>query len=201
MKSFKSVIILFATLLIFAFPTGTWAHSTLQSSIPAADAKVTEAVQDLSLTFNEKIDPTLSTLSIKNDQGTKIETKGVKVEENLLKASLAEPLESGSYTIEWKIVGGDGHPVKGTYAFQVEAPTETPIEAPIEAPDQEDSNATPAPSNTDNAAATDNTSEVQPQASPNADQSGSSNALWIVLIIAIAIIGVFFVLKQSRKRR
>lgn len=221
MKSFKSVIILFSMLLVFAFPAGTWAHSKLQSSIPAADAKVTEAVQELSLSFNEKIDSTLSTLSIKNDKGEKLDTTEVKVEENLLKASLEKPLDSGSYTVEWKIVGRDGHPVKGTYTFQVEAPKETPKETPDAVKDNTDENTTdkqenaaedtnsdqekpgktPTPTNTDEAAVADNTPAEQPQSSSGDDESGSGNTLWIAIIVVIAGIGGYFALKQSRKKR
>lgn len=218
MKSIKSSMLLLAVFLIFAFPADTWAHSKLQSSVPAAEAKVTEAVQELSLSFNEKIDSTLSTLSITNDKGEKIDTAEVKVEENHLKASLGSPLDSGTYTVEWKIVGRDGHPVKGDYAFQVDAPKEIPDAVKDNtgenATEQQDNNPagtetadtgkeepSETPSDTTAQAGNHNTPAEQPQSSPAADQSGTGNTLWIALIVVVAAIGGYFVIKQSRKRR
>lgn len=109
-------------MLILVFPTATWAHSKLETSTPAADAKLTESVQEVSLSFNENIDENLSTLKIKNAQGESVEVAEVKINQNTMLGTLGAPLPSGSYTVEWKIVGGDGHPVDGTYAFEVDAP-------------------------------------------------------------------------------
>lgn len=214
MKSLKLAMLLLAVFLIIAFPADTWAHSKLQSSVPAADAKVTEAVQELSLSFNEKIDSTLSTLMITNDKGEKIETAEVIVEESHLKASLGSPLDSGTYTVEWKIVGRDGHPVKGEYAFQVDALKETPnaekdnagenaAEQQVNNPAGSETEDTGkgAPSETPTDTAEQDTSAEQPQSSPASDESGTGNTLWIVLIVVVAAVGGYFVLKQSRKRR
>ncbi|WP_422661470.1 copper resistance protein CopC [Paenibacillus sp. EC2-1] len=217
---FKPLIMFLAMLLVFAFPAGTWAHSKLQSSIPAANSTETEAVQQLSLSFNEKIDSTLSTLTITNDKGEKIDATEVKIENSEMKATLGSPLESGSYTVEWKIVGLDGHPVKGNYAFQVDAPVTTPEadqDSPVENPGDNGENSNTAvdeptdsnqeqPSDTSNdseqqPADTDNTPAEQSQASTDATESGSGTTLWVVLIVALVAIGGFFALKQSRKRR
>lgn len=117
-----SVLLTLGLLLVLVFPTATWAHSKLESSTPAADAKITESVKEVNLSFNENIDENLSTLKVKNAQGEEVEVSEVKVNQNTMAGTLAGPLPSGSYTVEWKIVGGDGHPVDGTYAFEVDAP-------------------------------------------------------------------------------
>lgn len=219
MKFFKSMIMLFVMLLVFAFPAGTWAHSKLQSSVPAADATATEAVQELSLSFNEKIDSTLSTVTITNDKGEKIDATEVKVDNNEMKAALGSPLESGSYTVEWKIVGLDGHPVKGNYTFEVDAPVATPDAdqdnagekaedkgensetAGNETTDSEQEQPSDTSKDTEQPAETDNTPVEQPQASSDATESGSGITLWVVLIFVLVAIGGFFAFRQSRKRR
>lgn len=215
MKSTKSIkILLFAMFLIFMFPNGSWAHSKLESSIPAANAVTKESVQELILSFNEKIDPTLSTLSITNDKNEKIDTTEVKVEETELKATLGSPLISGTYTVEWKIVGGDGHPVKGNYTFQVEAPNVEQDQAEEPADNQADNNEagngttntdqdapSEEPADTVDSSTNDTTNEEQSQSPAVADESGSGNTLWIALIVVLAAIGGYFAFKQSRKRR
>lgn len=217
MKPLKSMIMLFAMLLIFAFPTGTWAHSKLQSSVPAADAKVTESVQELSLSFNEKIDSTLSTLTIMDDKGEKINALEVKVEGSEIKAALEKPLVTGAYTVEWKIVGGDGHPVKGNYAFEVDAPQETnnteqdtSDDSSVSEPDHPADNDTtngdqvqPSETGTDttDSTKTEDTPVDQTQSATDTDETNSGNIWWIALIVVVAVVGGYFALKQSRKRR
>ena len=220
-KMVKSVAMFAVMLLMLAFPAGVWAHSKLESSIPPANSTAKEAVEQLSLTFNEKIDPTLSTVTITNDKGEKVDSAEVKVEGEALVAKLSQPLVTGSYSVEWKIVGKDGHPVKGTYSFQVEAPEKAPAAASGEkengdkdAPDKKD-NQSAAPSDRDKEAGApsseqnkttdpDNGSSAPAQQSkpaPESNAEGNVNWIWIALVVAVAVIGVFLVFKQSRKRR
>ncbi|MGG4341773.1 copper resistance CopC family protein [Paenibacillus lautus] len=204
-----SVLLTLGLLLILVFPTATWAHSKLETSTPAADAKLTESVQEVSLSFNENIDENLSTLKIKNAQGESVEVAEVKINQNTMQGTLAAPLPSGSYTVEWKIVGGDGHPVDGTYAFEVdapeaEAPPETPAgteETPADTGNTQDETA-PA----DNTAAdnTDQTADQNQQADNTTDteqSAGSGSTVWIVVIVIVAVIAGYFGIRASRKKK
>ncbi|MFE0556770.1 copper resistance protein CopC [Paenibacillus sp. NPDC058910] len=206
-----SVLLTLGLLLILVFPTATWAHSKLETSTPAADAKLTESVQEVSLSFNENIDENLSTLKIKNAQGESVEVAEVKINQNTMLGTLAAPLPSGSYTVEWKIVGGDGHPVDGTYAFEVDAPEaevtpETPAgteETPADTGNTQDETA-PA----DNAAAdnTDQTADQNQQAdntsATDTEQSaGSGSTVWIVVIVIVAVVAGYFGIRASRKKK
>ncbi|WP_098743354.1 copper resistance protein CopC [Paenibacillus sp. EZ-K15] len=206
-----SVLLTLGLLLILVFPTATWAHSKLETSTPAADTKLTESVQEVSLSFNENIDENLSTLKIKNAQGESVEVAEVKINQNTMLGALAAPLPSGSYTVEWKIVGGDGHPVDGTYAFEVDAPEaevtpETPAgteETPADTGNTQDETA-PA----DNTAAdnTDQTADQNQQAdntsATDTEQSaGSGSTVWIVVIVIVAVVAGYFGIRASRKKK
>lgn len=210
-----SVLLTLGLLLVLVFPTATWAHSKLESSTPAADAKITESVKEVSLSFNENIDENLSTLKVKNAQGEAVEVSEVKVNQNTMLGTLAAPVPSGSYTVEWKIVGGDGHPVDGTYAFEVDAPE---AEAPPETP--ADTEETPADTgNTqDETAPADDTASADDTAAGNADQTadanqqaenspanatseGNGSTVWIVIIVIVAVVAGYFGIKASRKRK
>lgn len=203
-----SVLLTLGLLLILVFPTATWAHSKLETSTPAADAKLTESVQEVSLSFNENIDENLSTLKVKNAQGESVEVAEVKVNQNTMLGTLAAPLPSGSYTVEWKIVGGDGHPVDGTYAFEVDAPV---AEAPPETP--ADTEETPA----DTGNTQDETAPADDTSADNADQTvgqdqqadnsapeqsgGSGSTVWIVVIVIVALVAGYFGIRASRKKK
>ncbi|MGE7824214.1 copper resistance CopC family protein [Paenibacillus sp. NPDC093718] len=209
-----SVLLTLGLLLILVFPTATWAHSKLETSTPAADSKLKESVQEVSLSFNENIDENLSTLKIKNAQGESVEVAEVKVTQNTMLGTLAAPLPSGSYTVEWKIVGGDGHPVDGTYAFEVDAPEaeatpETPAgteETPADTANTQDEATLADNTAADNSAA-DNTDQTagQDQQADNTSapeqSAGSGSIVWIVVIVIVAFVAGYFGIRASRKKK
>ncbi|MGG3281507.1 copper resistance protein CopC [Paenibacillus solani] len=209
----SSVFLALIMLLVLAFPTATWAHSKLETSTPAADAKLTENVKEVSLSFNENIDENLSTIKIKNEQGEAVEVSEVNVTENNMVGTLAAPLPTGSYTVEWKIVGGDGHPVDGTYNFEVDAPeAETVPETPAETPaDNEETPADTGNAQEETAPADDNTADNTDQktdqnqqeekSSTNEESPGSGTIVWIIIIVVVAFVASYFGIKASRKKK
>lgn len=204
-----SVLLTLGLLLVLVFPTATWAHSKLESSTPAADAKITESVKEVNLSFNENIDENLSTLKVKNAQGEEVEVSEVKVSQNTMAGTLAAPLPSGSYTVEWKIVGGDGHPVDGTYAFEVDAPEGEA--APETSADTEetpaDTGSTPDETETaddiaaDNADPSTDTNQQAENTPANDTSEGNGSTVWIVIIVIVAVVAGYFGIKASRKRK
>jgi methionine-rich copper-binding protein CopC len=110
-----------AVLALAAFWAGVArAHSELVRSQPAAGSTAPAGLRELVLEFNEPIGGG-STLTI--FAGTFSPTAGVEtsVEGQVLTARLAEPLPAGTYTVEWRVIGADGHPVQGSYQFAVSA--------------------------------------------------------------------------------
>ncbi|MFB4327517.1 copper homeostasis periplasmic binding protein CopC [Paenibacillus sp. CR_12] len=204
-----SVLLTLGLLLVLVFPTATWAHSKLESSTPAADAKITESVKEVNLSFNENIDENLSTLKVKNAQGEEVEVSEVKVSQNTMAGTLAAPLPSGSYTVEWKIVGGDGHPVEGTYAFEVDAPEgeaapETSAdteETPADTGSTPDETATADETAADNADPSTDTNQQAENTPANDTSEGNGSTVWIVIIVIVAVVAGYFGIKASRKRK
>lgn len=204
-----SVLLTLGLLFVLVFPTATWAHSKLESSTPAADAKITESVKEVNLSFNENIDENLSTLKVKNAQGEAVEVSEVKVNQNTMAGTLAAPLPSGSYTVEWKIVGGDGHPVDGTYAFEVDAPEaeaapETPAdteETPADTGNTPDETAPADDTAADNADQTADTNQQAENTPANVTSEGNGSTVWIVIIVIVAVVAGYFGIKASRKRK
>ncbi len=204
-----SVLLTLGLLLILVFPTATWAHSKLETSTPAADAKLTESVREVSLSFNENIDENLSTLKIKNAQGESVEVGEVKINQNTMLGTLAAPLPSGSYTVEWKIVGGDGHPVDGTYAFEVDVPEadatpETPADTEETPADTGNTQDETTPAEDTAAVNTDQTADQGQQAdsaSAPEQSAGSGSTVWIVVIVIVAFVAGYFGIRASRKKK
>lgn len=93
-------------------------HAKLLSTLPAADARLTEAPASLTLTFNENV--RLAVL--------KLTTAGHEVPVKIDREAAAAPsvtialppLTAGKYQVQWSaLTPSDGHVVRGTYFFVV----------------------------------------------------------------------------------
>jgi len=107
-------------LAALAVPGAVWAHATLQTARPAKDA-VVAAPAEITLQFNEKLEGAFSSARVVDSAGMEIRTdKAVLDPGNLAVLKLALPaLPAGKCTVEYVVVGHDGHRRKGDYAFTV----------------------------------------------------------------------------------
>lgn len=114
----KCVFILAAVFMLM--PAGASAHTGLKSSTPASGEKVQSELKQIELEFNTNVE-NLSTFTLVDEQGLKMPVT-VTLEGSVMRGTLNNELTSGNYTIMWKIVGEDGHPIKGEVPFVVELP-------------------------------------------------------------------------------
>lgn len=115
---FEMKRIISATLvLLFAFSSSAYAHTGLTGSSPADGETITEDLFEIELEFNTKVEST-STVKVFTEHNEEI-SGAAQVNDNVMTSGFMEPLENGTYTVEWKIIGADGHPIQGTYSFTV----------------------------------------------------------------------------------
>jgi methionine-rich copper-binding protein CopC len=97
--------------------TSAFAHTTLQSAIPAVNAKVA-APTKLALTFGEPV--MLMGLKLTNAQ-QKTVPLNFNVSSDMKKSfDIALPkLAKSTYAVNWVIMGDDGHNMNGRYQFTV----------------------------------------------------------------------------------
>jgi methionine-rich copper-binding protein CopC len=103
------------------------AHSALTSSTPADGAVVTEPLDRVDLTFSEAplagLDAGLR-IEVTDADGTDVSTGDVTV--SGMTMGKAVELENGAYTVLWRYVSPDGHPIDGSYGFEYRAAVATP---------------------------------------------------------------------------
>lgn len=119
-------LIIALSLLILALPLSAQAHTTLTTSTPAEGEVMKEELKEVQLTFGTVIEQG-STMTL---QGEEMEFKfeNVTVSENIMTGILGEELPNGAYTVQWKIIGADGHPIDGEIPFAVDVETaEEPV--------------------------------------------------------------------------
>ncbi|REE94725.1 copper resistance CopC family protein [Thermomonospora umbrina] len=105
------------------------AHTALKESSPAKDATV-PSPSEIALTYTDEVmlpQVVLTDPRGQRRQGPKPTVTGTKVT-----LPIEGSLEPGTYTVAWRVVSADGHPVTGTYEFTVEGTASTPAPASSE---------------------------------------------------------------------
>jgi methionine-rich copper-binding protein CopC len=105
-----------ATAALFAAPYAA-AHAMLKESSPAANSTV-GAPKEISLVFNEKVEPAFSSAKLTDAGGKEIAASKAQVDGDKLTLAVPE-LAPGAYSVQWVGVGNDGHRRKGQFQFTV----------------------------------------------------------------------------------
>ena len=99
-----------------------WAHASLVSSNPAANAKVAVAPKTITLTFSGKVAPAFSKFELVMPEhgGMKVPVQTtVSKDGKSIVGTVSTPLTKGAYKIAWTAAGADGHKMTGELAFKV----------------------------------------------------------------------------------
>lgn len=103
--------------LIFAVNLSL-AHSPLTNSIPSTSQTVPSQFDSFQFTFGEAAQ--LVKITIQTEAGAKTEldlsNNSTPQKEHIVKS---EPLAPGFYTVYWRALSNDGHPIKGSIPFKV----------------------------------------------------------------------------------
>ena len=107
--------------LIVLMPAVASAHAVLVKSSPARRAVVTSPPSRVELTFNERLEPAYSTMSVWSSAEARVDDGKIVVgPDDPRRLSVAIPLLArGTYTVKFRVLSVDGHLVEGTYPFEV----------------------------------------------------------------------------------
>ncbi|WP_085914773.1 MULTISPECIES: copper resistance CopC family protein [Pseudonocardia] len=162
--------VVLVALLLGAAPA--WAHTELESSTPAENAEVAQAPSEISLTFSEDVSAGTAEITVRGPDGA--DRVGGPATEDA--GTLTVPLEplgvAGTYTIEYRVVSDDGHPVAGTVPFTLTRPGPAGAAA----------NSAPAPSAVPPAT-------PAPAAAEGADDGAGGAPVWPWVLLAVVVLG------------
>jgi methionine-rich copper-binding protein CopC len=114
-----ALTLIVALVLGTAFAAPALAHTSLKSSNPKKGATV-ESLDSVSLTFTEAV--SFPVVLLRDAGGHEYHDGKPKVDGPTVTQKVGGPLASGKYTIAWRVVSEDGHPVQGEIPFTVKAP-------------------------------------------------------------------------------
>lgn len=104
------------------------AHDSLIGQFPAEGQSLEAGVIEIRLDFSDEVlaiqgsSATEIIISGPNGQET-IRNNGCALVEGQTAIARVELVESGSYQVAWRTVSNDGHPISGSYSFNIENST------------------------------------------------------------------------------
>lgn len=117
-----------AAIGLLLLPTLCAAHATPVDYVPAADAVLADAPEEVSIRFTERVERQASRVEVFGPDGAPLPIRelGVGTEDPRLFRAAFSATASGTYTVSWRAVSADdGHLTTGAYGFSVGAPTST----------------------------------------------------------------------------
>ncbi|MEV4354278.1 copper resistance CopC family protein [Nonomuraea sp. NPDC049625] len=182
--------------LVFGMAAPALAHDALKSSSPAKDAEV-KSLDEVRLEFTAGV--RLPFVIVRGPGGAELQSGQPEADGKVVTQAVKEPLPDGKYTIAYRVVSSDGHPIEGEIPFKVKG-AETPSPSPSTASPSDSAVAAPASSAPATQAA------PQPaQTSPATDQASAGQPVgfpvWLVIVIgALVGIGIGFLLSARKKK-
>ncbi|MEU6488267.1 copper resistance protein CopC [Streptomyces sp. NPDC046887] len=104
------------------------AHAALTASDPRDGAVVKAAPKEVTLTFSEQVAMGDDSIRVLEPSGKRADTGTVRDRsgggEVRHSVGLHSGLPDGTYTVAWRVVSADSHPISGAFTFSIGAPSE-----------------------------------------------------------------------------
>lgn len=114
-----SALFVAAAVLFAAAPAS--AHDAAESSSPTQGATVATPPEKVSITFNKDPLALGSQIQVKDAAGNNWAEGAVEIVDNVASQKLRAGAPSGEFTVVWRVVSSDSHPIEGTFTFTATA--------------------------------------------------------------------------------
>ena len=125
---------LLATLGVVAAAGPASAHDRLTGSSPADGSSLASAPEQIRLDFSEEVQDLGLTVLVKDPSGASVADGEARVDGR----SVVQPVEtltlSGRYTVAYRVVSSDGHPISGRATFTLDLPEQSSSATPSATP-------------------------------------------------------------------
>jgi hypothetical protein len=108
-------------LLFMLSPSLAAAHAYLVKSVPPGRATLFASPARIQLWFNERLEPHYSSISVLDSDGKRVDLDNalVSTEDAKQLAIDVKQLQSGRYTVKFRVLSVDGHVVEQSFPFTV----------------------------------------------------------------------------------
>ncbi len=101
--------------------TPAWAHNALTGSDPADGSSTATSPATVTLTFNDVVQNLAPLITVVGPAGDRWEGSPVTTLNNTVSVPVNVLGPAGAYTVAYRVVSADGHPVEGTTTFTLTA--------------------------------------------------------------------------------
>jgi copper transport protein len=99
------------------------AHATLIASTPSSGQVVARAPSHVTLRFDEQVETAFGSIRVYDGSAQRVDEGGTthpKPDE--IAVGLRSGLPQGTYTVSWRVVSGDSHPISSDFVFHIGEP-------------------------------------------------------------------------------
>ncbi|ONI49975.1 MULTISPECIES: copper resistance CopC family protein [unclassified Streptomyces] len=102
------------------------AHTDLDSSAPVAEASLAEMPESVTLTFSDPMDQKYAKVAVTGPDKKPAGQGTPRVDGKRVTIALDPQGSAGEYSVGYRVVSADGHPVSGSYTFTVQTRKASP---------------------------------------------------------------------------
>ena len=172
------------------------AHADLVSTAPVDGSELAAAPSEVVFTFTEPLLPDFVRFIRISETGESVDLTATSIESNIARLAWPADLPAGVWTVEYRVVSQDGHPVSGSIFFSYGASTPTPSPTPTPTPTP-----TGSPTQTGTPDPVPTTAPApSPTISPTNDETGSTTG-WLIAGIAVIALAIIVIIGLIVRRR
>ncbi len=123
LSGYAAALLLAFCVVLLASAGPAVAHDELTGSTPAPGAALETAPESVELTFSNSPAAIGSEVRVLDSDGGNWAEGGVQVLDNTVTQPLRAGLPAGEYTVQWRVVSADAHPISNEFSFSVASGT------------------------------------------------------------------------------
>lgn len=113
-------------LVLLGYPGAALAHDAVTGTTPANGATVAVVPQAIEITMSNTPATIGSQVLVLDQAGSNWAEGDVTVLDTVASQALRPGAPAGTYTVKWRLVSSDSHPIEGEFNFTATAPGSTP---------------------------------------------------------------------------
>jgi copper transport protein len=120
----RSWLVIAVVLTALAAVPSAYAHAILQQSTPSNNSVTRTSPSSVSLQFNEAVETAFGSIRVYDCGGGRVDSgKITRPSKSSVAVAIDRRLPKGTYTVTWRVISADSHPVAGAFVFNVKKAT------------------------------------------------------------------------------
>jgi len=116
----RSLLAITVALAALTAAPAAFAHAILQESTPSNNSVVRTSPKTVSLRFNEAVETAFGSIRVYDCGGGRVDAgKILRPSKDSVAVTIDRRLAKGTYTVTWRVISADSHPVAGAFVFNV----------------------------------------------------------------------------------